>query len=397
MAGITKVTRRQLYDLVWSEAVDTLAKRFGMSGRGLGKLCERHGIPVPPRGYWAQKAAGKRTVRPPLVEIERPADAVEQVILKMRPKELEPKGGGEGSETARSDPYKELCDRILVDMPQIKVPARLAKPHRAVAALLAEEDRERETWRRWPSSSMPFRPRYESPLERRRLRILSTLLTELERRGFTIEQDRQIISQIHIRHERDEIEFELTERIRQYRRELTDKEKAESWNADQKWRQEREATGELRFRIKSFAPKGIASSWQDQPDSPIEHQLHQIIAGIVVTAAYLKQIREEREAEEHRRWEAQREAWRQEERRKAEIARRKVLLDQVSDWRTAAEIRRFVATVLDGMKSGKFQVEAADRDQLERWGTWALKCADELDPTVSGVEIPPEPKNQNLV
>lgn len=393
MTEVSRLTRRQLYDLVWSEAVDTLAKRFGMSGRGLAKLCERHGIPVPPRGYWAQKAAGKRTVRPPLVEIERPAEAVEPIILQTRPKELVPEGSGTGSETAGPDPYKELWDRVLADLPPIKVPARLTKPHRAVAALLAQEERERESWRRWPSGSMPFRPRYGSPLQRRRLRILSTLLTELERRGFTVEQDRQIVSQIHIRHERDEVDFELTERIRQYRRELTEQEKAKSWSANQKWRQEREATGELRFRIKSYAPKGIATSWQDDADSPLEQKLHLVIAGIVVVAAHLKQIRQKREAEERRRREVELEAWRQEERRKAELARREVLLDQVSDWRTAAEVRSFVATILEAVQGGKLKLEGADQSLLDRWGAWALKVADDLDPTVSGVEIPPEPED----
>lgn len=47
---IRRLTRRELYDLVWKTPAYTLAKEFGMSGRGLGKLCERHNIPVPPRG-----------------------------------------------------------------------------------------------------------------------------------------------------------------------------------------------------------------------------------------------------------------------------------------------------------------------------------------------------------
>ena len=45
----TFFTRRELYDLVWKKPAETLAAEFGMSGRGLGKLCERHGVPVPPR------------------------------------------------------------------------------------------------------------------------------------------------------------------------------------------------------------------------------------------------------------------------------------------------------------------------------------------------------------
>ena len=52
-------TRRELYDLVWSKPILKLAEEFGLSDRGLAKICERHRIPVPPRGYWAKLAAGK--------------------------------------------------------------------------------------------------------------------------------------------------------------------------------------------------------------------------------------------------------------------------------------------------------------------------------------------------
>ena len=43
-------TRRKLYDLIWLDPISTLSKEFGISDRGLGKICARHDIPVPPRG-----------------------------------------------------------------------------------------------------------------------------------------------------------------------------------------------------------------------------------------------------------------------------------------------------------------------------------------------------------
>jgi hypothetical protein len=54
------LTREELYALVWSEPIQKLAPRYGLSDRGFGKLCARYNIPVPPRGWWAKKAAGKR-------------------------------------------------------------------------------------------------------------------------------------------------------------------------------------------------------------------------------------------------------------------------------------------------------------------------------------------------
>ena len=41
------VTREELYALVWSEPIQKLARRYGLSDPGLGKLCERYDIPNP--------------------------------------------------------------------------------------------------------------------------------------------------------------------------------------------------------------------------------------------------------------------------------------------------------------------------------------------------------------
>lgn len=57
MAEIIKLTRQDLYDQVWTEPMQTLAARYGLSGVGLAKTCRRMNIPIPGRGYWARKAA----------------------------------------------------------------------------------------------------------------------------------------------------------------------------------------------------------------------------------------------------------------------------------------------------------------------------------------------------
>jgi hypothetical protein len=62
------VTRRQLYELVWTTPMRTLAKEFGMSDVGLAKVCRRYDIPRPPPGYWAKLQAGKKVKRPQLRE-----------------------------------------------------------------------------------------------------------------------------------------------------------------------------------------------------------------------------------------------------------------------------------------------------------------------------------------
>src|SRR5436190_2101950 len=59
-------TRRALYELVWSQPMQALAKRLSISDRGLAKTCAAANIPVPNRGYWAKLQAGRAVTRHPL-------------------------------------------------------------------------------------------------------------------------------------------------------------------------------------------------------------------------------------------------------------------------------------------------------------------------------------------
>ena len=61
-------TREQFYELVWSRPMTHLAKEFAISDVALHKICRKHGIPNPPLGWWAKKAAGKKVKQTPLPE-----------------------------------------------------------------------------------------------------------------------------------------------------------------------------------------------------------------------------------------------------------------------------------------------------------------------------------------
>lgn len=52
-------TREAFHALIWSRPMTHLGKEFGLSDVALHKICRKHGIPVPPRGWWARKASGR--------------------------------------------------------------------------------------------------------------------------------------------------------------------------------------------------------------------------------------------------------------------------------------------------------------------------------------------------
>lgn len=49
-----KLTRKELYDLVWKEPLTAISKRLEISGAELGKRCAAANIPLPPNGYWSK-------------------------------------------------------------------------------------------------------------------------------------------------------------------------------------------------------------------------------------------------------------------------------------------------------------------------------------------------------
>lgn len=83
-----RLDRPTLFERVWTEPVETLAREWGLSGRGLAKACRRLQIPVPPRGYWARVAAGQRLTLPRLPNLA-PGQVEEVLIYAPQPTSAE--------------------------------------------------------------------------------------------------------------------------------------------------------------------------------------------------------------------------------------------------------------------------------------------------------------------
>ncbi len=53
-----EISRKNLYDLIWSEPATKVAERFNRSDVSISKICKKYNIPKPPRGYWAKLNSG---------------------------------------------------------------------------------------------------------------------------------------------------------------------------------------------------------------------------------------------------------------------------------------------------------------------------------------------------
>ncbi|KMQ70834.1 hypothetical protein [Chryseobacterium koreense] len=69
-----KLSRKKLYDKVWTTPMIQLAKEFNLSDNGLRKICKNFDIPVPPAGYWQKLQYGKKVAQFPLPKKEEEKD-----------------------------------------------------------------------------------------------------------------------------------------------------------------------------------------------------------------------------------------------------------------------------------------------------------------------------------
>ncbi len=59
-AGYVRVSREELYELVWSTPMVNASRRYGLSDNGLRKICRKLQVPTPPRGHWARRGKSQR-------------------------------------------------------------------------------------------------------------------------------------------------------------------------------------------------------------------------------------------------------------------------------------------------------------------------------------------------
>lgn len=80
---MTKIilSRKELYDLVWSEPILTLSKKYEITGSGLRKICVKMNVPLPKTGHW-QRIQHKKTVVVKTVPLEFSGETQIELFLR---------------------------------------------------------------------------------------------------------------------------------------------------------------------------------------------------------------------------------------------------------------------------------------------------------------------------
>lgn len=366
------LSRKELYDLVWSTPLTTLGKKYNISDVGLRKICKKHNIPLPKQGYWQKKKLSKR-IKILLLPSEYQGDG--KVSLELRDKNSTQKSVNKNPIISRANDIKK--DSSL----PLKVPGRLSRAHPLVnsasKSLILDpmKDYRYEGFLSTRSGELDIKVSTNNV--RRSLRFMNALIKLLQARGHSLA--------VHMRKtyaivKGDKIQVDLREKSK-IKKTIT------------KYGRTRHSyypSGILSFRmVETYHTKEIMDTKEK-----IEEKLALILAELEIEAE--KRIRQKIKREEYRKEEERKAKIVQmkKERIQREIEKTKSLLHQVLRWEKAKYLREFI---------NEFTINAEKEGNLtenkKMWIKWANKKADWIDPLIKrDDEILGEyEKNPNLI
>jgi len=370
-------TRSEFYDLVWTRPVKSVAADIGISDVALVKHCKKANIPVPGRGYWARKQAGKSTVQIPLPPrfagaSDRIGGAKEQYYGSDWPKKF--------LETPVppvpifDEELQVVEQRIRKIVGKVTCSRKFEPAHPLVSKLLVHDEERRQAFAKWGSHYNA--PRYDSGPERRRLLITNGLFLAARRLGCRPSMgtskygqdpgsERDLCIQIGV----SWVYFSI-----------------EPVKSKKEGQKERLRLAFGRARDRTTATK----FWEDNEAEQLQDQMSEIMVGMLTFAetAYRDRLVKQRDwiierkiAAEDEIRRRQEDAERKARESEAKLAKERVdlLLSQAESLERANRIRIYVDGVLSRAPASE-----TEKTYLDNWAVWALEQADQIDPLKNG-------------
>jgi hypothetical protein len=374
------LTRKQLYDMVWSTPMLRLARTFQCSSTWLARICRESAVPVPPRGYWAKKRAGKAARRLPL---RRSADPDEVVVsyTSIEEKDETPAPPPPPPPPPLDEDLAALRAQVEQAGP-ISIAAAFERLHPVVArtdrALRQAERQKRDRHGllqpQWVHEGCLLGIEVSATGIDRAIRLFEGLFVAGEAfGGKVVEKDKSPA----IRLLGDRVKFHLRERPRMRR--LTPEEMKDRWAGRISW----EGSGVFELAVSTDDELGSQKRWRDGRKGQIEDRLQRILLDTIEAiqagrrwrrAAPARELERQRRLEEERQ--RQIEQFRRDEERRRERERVTFLTELAAQHAKATQLRNFLAACK----------EVPDRDgAADRWIAWGEAVLAGIDPLADGL------------
>jgi len=346
------LTRRELYDLVWSKPLRDVAADLGISDVGLAKVCGRHRVPRPEQGYWNKLNAGKPAKKSVFVDVDDVyLNRVEiNGALSQLPEEV--RAQIEETRAQRKAKLSAAAPRLQIP-PTIEPPAIVHKSVESTVRTLRKAKPDAASTVRTSGAGLCQVEVAAASVERV-IAFLDNFARVLETKSLLIQASDTGIA---IPRGSDSVVFNLKEKTRRQKHEPTAAELEAEAKRERKRQQywsgasrdldynsifgctypdfDTVPTGALVFEIEGYN-RGMRHSWADGKTQTVETLLDSIVAGIDAILTLRRVEREQRE-ERERQW--------NELRRRRDLARRRKEREQqrLAYWRKIARTQREIA------------------------------------------------------
>lgn len=381
-----ELTREELFNQVWERPMMKVAADFGISDVALKKICDKHRIPVPGRGYWAKKAAGKKVER---AHFRATTDPITNRVV------------------IHGSPLQDLPDKVKRTMVAARKRERL--PENKVDVVAVPEDlhpkvaRTQKRLEKAKPSEMGLVTTSEPDLfdleigkesVTRAVAFLNALVTAAEDRGCQVVKGNRALVFFG---DGETLDFRIVEQITRSKHEPTEAELAaiarwerhqqqrrQSWNygswtprpTPPEW--DYAPNGHLQVIVNKghYGHDGLRRTFGDGKTQRIETLINAILEAFATWSASIKAKRIEDERRQ-REWEEEKRR-REDQRRQNALEGKRIeaLSKNLERWNQRQQILEFVAAVEAKLNSSGYD----EPEPVREWIAWANDYANRIDP-----------------
>jgi hypothetical protein len=345
----SELTRKELYDIVWSTPLSKLTQQYAYSNDGFKKLCKQFEIPMPDGSYWSKHKFNKPVNK---IELNGVFGGEDKIVLTIRE---------EGNPVNVDQTPLTILTKQIQNDPKapLTVPDKLTKPDILIQNTkdLYNKIKKEPYSKKENIDSLGIY--VENDNLDRAFRIMDTFIKLLRHRGHSFRRDRNNYGP-HIVVKDVEFYFHLREA-------------------------QKRIPGKTIYESSTFVPTGIlvmkigesykAKEWKDG-SLKLENQLAKIVAKIELEAEEELKWREECRLDKIKRAEEDRIRKIFEARKEKEVVKTRKLFSDAKKFNKAAMYRNFIKAT-----EQKAVTENNLTEELKDWIKWAYDKADWIDPT----------------
>ena len=346
-----ELTRKELYDIVWSTTLSKLTQQYAYSNDGIKKICKQFDIPMPDGSYWSKLKFNKKFKKEKLNPV---FNSVDKIILAIR-EEGNPINIDNTPLTIRTKEIESDPKAPLI------VPEKLTKPDILIQNTKSyHQSRKNKDFVR--NNKLDTVHIYvEEANYNRALNIMDSFIKLLRHRGHSFRRD-----------------------INNYGPKIVAYDVEFSWSIREKTKR---ILSDKIYETATYIPTGIlilqigesyrAKEWVDGA-TKLENRLSKVVAKIELDA--IKELEWREECRIHRIQEAEKEKLRKEfqAKRDKELLNTKDLF-KLAEYHNKANIIRDYISRIENQEPVNNQAQS----ELKEWIKWANDKADWLDPLVN--------------